>query len=128
MAELPGVTPIAKRFVEQAGAADRVSVVAADMVDGQLSGSYDVVAMCSFIQVLSPDEARRALVNVGKVIEPGGDIYIFGRVPKRSASTHHLLRHMFLVPVRRRRASTRNTQTRRRQRRSALSVLGRNFP
>jgi hypothetical protein len=36
--------------------------------------------LSSFIQVLSPDKARRALKNVGKVIAPGGAIYIRGDV------------------------------------------------
>lgn len=76
--DLPTVTPITQHFIEEAGAGDRVQVVAADAVHDSLSGSYDVVVLTAFIQVLSPDDARRALKNVSKVVNPGGAIYIRG--------------------------------------------------
>jgi len=34
--------------------------------------------MSAFIQVLSPEEARCAINNVSKVMNPGGEIYIRG--------------------------------------------------
>lgn len=80
VADLPSVTPVTQKFVDQAGAAGRVSIIAADVLGGELTGSYDVAVLSSFIQVLTPDEARSALANVSKVMEPGGDIYILGRV------------------------------------------------
>jgi hypothetical protein len=52
----------------------------ADVVTGPLTGSFDVAILRSFIQVLSSDQARRALRNVGQVIEPGGAIYILGSI------------------------------------------------
>ena len=56
--------------------ADRVEVVAADVVNGTLEGSFDVAVMSAFIPVISRDDAQRALKNVSKVMEPGGTIYI----------------------------------------------------
>ena len=41
-------------------------------------GSYDAAVMTAFIQVLSPDDARCAIKNVSKVMNPGGEIYIRG--------------------------------------------------
>jgi hypothetical protein len=39
-----------------------------------------VAVMRSFIQVLSSDQARRAIRNVGQVMQPGGAVYILGSV------------------------------------------------
>jgi cyclopropane fatty-acyl-phospholipid synthase-like methyltransferase len=78
--DLPTVTPITQKMVMGAGAQDRVSVTTADVVREPLSGHYDVAALSSFIQVLSPEEASRVLRNVSEVLEPGGTIYILGRV------------------------------------------------
>ena len=78
--ELPTVTPITQRYVEEAGAAERVQVMTADVVSGPLTGSFDVAVLTSFIQVLSPDQARRALSNVSQVMEPGSVIYIEGAI------------------------------------------------
>jgi hypothetical protein len=76
--DLPTVTPITQRFIDEAGAGDRVQVVATDVVRDPLIGSYDVAVLSAFVQVLSPDEARRALKNVSKVMNLGGEIYILG--------------------------------------------------
>lgn len=78
--DLPATTPITEQYVADAGLADRVRVVAADVVEDRLEGSFDVAVMKSLIQVLNPDQARRALRNVGQVIVPGGAILILGSV------------------------------------------------
>jgi len=78
--DLPATTPITQQYAEEAGLAGRVRVVAADVVEDRLEGSFDVAVMKSLIQVLNPDQARRALRNVGQVIVPGGAIYILGSV------------------------------------------------
>ena len=74
--DLPTVTPITQRLVQEAGVADRVDVLAADVVHGTLEGSFDVAVMSAFIPVISRDHAQRALKNVSHVMEPGGTIYI----------------------------------------------------
>ncbi len=78
VAELPGVTPITRRFVAGAGAADRIEIVEADLVAQPPQGSYDMAVLMSFVQILAPDDARRAVANVGRVVEPGGAIHIVG--------------------------------------------------
>lgn len=80
IADLPAMTPITQRSVSEAGFSERVQVVTADLVEGTLDGSYDAVIMKSFIQVLNPDQARRALANIHRVTEPGGTVYILGAV------------------------------------------------
>ena len=74
--DLPTVTPLTQRYVEEAGATGRVQVMTADVVNGPLAGSYDVAVMRALIQVISAGAARRALLNVGKAINPGGTLYI----------------------------------------------------
>ncbi|HEX9144056.1 MAG TPA: methyltransferase [Candidatus Binatia bacterium] len=78
--DLAIVTPITQRIVDEAGAADRVKVMTADILTDELRGSYDAAVLSSFIQVISAAKARRALKNVAKVTAPGGVIYIRGDV------------------------------------------------
>lgn len=80
VADLPSVTPVTRRFVEKAGATDRVQVMTADVVCDPLTGSFDVAVLRAFIQVLSPDQARRVIKTVSEVINSGGVIYILGHI------------------------------------------------
>ena len=78
--ELPEVAPATQRFIDEAGVGAHVRVVAANPVTGPVPGSYDVAVLRSFIQALSADYASRALKNIGLAMEPGGNIYILGRI------------------------------------------------
>jgi SAM-dependent methyltransferase len=78
--DLATVSPITQRYINEAGLAERVHVQTADAVQGPLSGACDVAVLFRLIQVLSPDQARRVLQNVGQIVEPGGVIYIIGQV------------------------------------------------
>ena len=76
--DVSNVTPITQRFVTEAGVSDQVKVIAANVVEAPLHGSFDAVVLKSFIQVLSPNDARRALKNISATMAPGGVIYILG--------------------------------------------------
>jgi hypothetical protein len=76
--DLPNVTPVTQHYINEAGAGDKVNVITADVLRDPLPGSYDVAVMTAFIQCLSPGDARCAIKNVGKAMNPGGDIYIRG--------------------------------------------------
>lgn len=76
--DLPNVTPVTQYYINEEGAGDKVEVVTANVLCDTLPGSYDVAVMNAFIQCLSSDDARCAIKNVGKAINPGGDIYIRG--------------------------------------------------
>jgi cyclopropane fatty-acyl-phospholipid synthase-like methyltransferase len=78
--DLAQVTPIARKIVSEEGAEARVKVLAADAVNGPLSGAYDAAVLRAFLQVLSPEDARRAVHNVGTVLNPGGRIFIIGQI------------------------------------------------
>ncbi len=76
--DLPQVTPITQKIVDEEGATDRVTVLAADVVHGPLPGMYDVAVVQNLLQVLSSEDARRAVQHIGTAINPGGTIYIIG--------------------------------------------------
>ena len=76
--DVPKVTPVTQHYIDEAGAGNRVKVVTADVVRDSLPGSYDAAVMAAFIQVLSPVNARCAIKNISKVMNPGGEIYIRG--------------------------------------------------
>ena len=76
--DLPTVTPVTQQFIAEAGAGDRVQVIATDVIRDSLTGSYDVAVLSALIQVLSPDEIRRTLKNISQVVNPDGAIYITG--------------------------------------------------
>lgn len=80
VSELPLVVPITNQFIAEANAAERVQAIAADAVRDTLGGSYDVAVCNRFLQVLGPEEAQGAIVNVGKLLKPGGVLYIIGHI------------------------------------------------
>ena len=76
--DLPQVTPITEKTVKEANAQDRVKVVSADLTTDPIPGNYDAAILSSIIQVVSAEEARKIILNVGNTINPGGWMYIFG--------------------------------------------------
>jgi SAM-dependent methyltransferase len=78
--DLPMVAPITRKIVEEERAGDRIKVIAADVVNGALPGSYDVAVLRSVIQVLSPEDAPVAIKNIGAALKRGGKIYIVGQI------------------------------------------------
>ncbi len=78
--ELPSVAPVTQRFIKQEAMNDRVDVIMGDVAHGRVTGVYDAAVLRAFIQVLSPDDARRALGNLITVLEPGSPVYILGQV------------------------------------------------
>ena len=85
--DLPLVTPITKKIVDEEGATDRVKVMAADVLSGPLPGSYDIVVLRGLLQVLSSEDARLAVKNIGAAIKPGGTIYIVAQILDDSRTT-----------------------------------------
>ena len=78
--DLPQVAPIAQKIVAEEGATERVKVVAADVLSGPIPSAYDVAILRSFLQVLSPQDARLALKHVAPAVKPGGRIYVIGQI------------------------------------------------
>ncbi|MBL8133545.1 MAG: methyltransferase [Anaerolineae bacterium] len=80
VADLPSVTPITRRFVEQSAAAQRIQIISADILRAPPEGVYDAAVLRAVIQVLSAEDAQLVLNNVGRAVKPGGIIYIIGWV------------------------------------------------
>ena len=78
--DLPTVTPITQRFVDEARMGGRVKVSSHDVVDRAPEGRHDVAVMANLIQVLARDQAQRALLNVGRALVPRGVVFIIGWV------------------------------------------------
>lgn len=78
--DYPSVTPITEIIVKESEVAQRITVLPGVVVAGPLSGSFDVAVLKSFIQVLSMEQARQAIKNVGGVVETNGAIYILGYI------------------------------------------------
>ncbi|NOU05214.1 MAG: hypothetical protein HOO99_03430 [Hyphomicrobiaceae bacterium] len=78
--ELPKVASIARTFVDAANLVQRVDVVATDILGSPLEGAHDVAVLRYLLQVLSPDQARLALRNVGAALRSGGEMFIIGHV------------------------------------------------
>lgn len=78
--DLPRVIAIADDYIAKAGLGVRIAALAADVVAAPPPCRFDAAIMRSFIQVLSRDDARRALGNVGRAMAPGGSLFIIGHV------------------------------------------------
>src|SRR4029453_11156148 len=78
--ELPEVTPITQKIVDEEEGAERVTVLAADAASAPIPGSYDIAVLQRVLQVLSPEDARQVVCNTGAAINPGGTIYIVGQI------------------------------------------------
>jgi SAM-dependent methyltransferase len=78
--ELPQIGPIARRFVEEAHATEMVQTIACDILNDNLDCVFDVAVVRAFIQVLSPDKARKAFKNVYKITKPSGVIFVLGHI------------------------------------------------
>lgn len=78
--ELPSIVPITKEFLAEAGMTDRVQVASVDVIERPPEGTFDVAILRFLIQVLSADQAFRAVLNVSQAIGLGGMIHIVGHV------------------------------------------------
>lgn len=76
--ELPAVTPITRQFVEESRVAERIRIAASDVTAEPPPGRFDVAVLRALVQVLGLEQARAAIVNVGRAMVPGGRIYIVG--------------------------------------------------
>jgi hypothetical protein len=78
--ELRRVVPIAQRFISESGLTERITATFCDITSQPPELTYDVAVLRSFVQVLSPEQAARAIWNIGRSMRPGGEIFILGYV------------------------------------------------
>jgi hypothetical protein len=77
--DLPTVTPVSKILLDEQGRND-IGILTWDVLEGPCSKSFDVVVLRALIQVLSPEDANRALINIGNSVNLGGVIIILGHI------------------------------------------------
>jgi len=80
LVDLPSTVAVARKYLAERGEEDRIEVIAADITSEPLSARFDVAVMRNLIQVLSPEQARQAIMNVGQALEPGGMLLVIGHV------------------------------------------------
>lgn len=79
VAELPAVVPLTRRFVEEAGLADRIRVQAVNIISQPMEGRFDAAVLKAFLQVLSPAQIQQTLSQVAAALRPGGRVYVLGQ-------------------------------------------------
>ena len=80
VAELPSVATITRECVAEAAADARVQVIEADLIAGPPAGRYDLATLRAVLQVLSAREAQRVVTHVAAALEPGGELFVIGRM------------------------------------------------
>jgi len=78
--DLPQVAPIARKIVSEQGMNDRIDVVAANVVTDALPRGHDVAVLRGLLQVLSSEDARLAVKNIGAALNQDGKIFIIGQI------------------------------------------------
>jgi len=85
--DLPSTISHTRRYLDAAGASNRVGAHGANVVESRVPGSYDVAVLRNIIQVLSPEHSQRALRHVYQSMESGGAIFILGTILDNSRLT-----------------------------------------
>jgi cyclopropane fatty-acyl-phospholipid synthase-like methyltransferase len=97
IADLSAITPVAQRYVDEAGFATRIKVCATNVVSDPLGEGYDIAVMRGLFPVLTPDQIGSALANVHSALKPGSPLYIVGwilddsRIAPLSYAAYNLL-------------------------------------
>lgn len=74
--DLPDVVPIARRHIEQAGVAARVTARTGDLREERYGGDYDLVFFSAVCHMNSPDENRAMLGKAHAALSPKGRVVI----------------------------------------------------
>ncbi|MCX6633079.1 MAG: methyltransferase [Candidatus Solibacter sp.] len=74
--DLAAVEPIARRHIEAAGVADRITIRTGDLRSGPLGEAYDLVFVSAICHMLSPEENLDLLRRCREALAPGGRVVI----------------------------------------------------
>lgn len=78
--ELPRVAEIAQELVEAAGLATRIKAISHDIAAAPLREAYPAAVVRNVLQVLSPERAKNVLENVGRSLQPNGEVFVIGQM------------------------------------------------
>lgn len=76
--ELPSVARAASTLMGDFPCRDRITVRTGDITTEPLTESHDVALLRALVQVLSPEDAAKAIAHAVAGLRPGGQIYITG--------------------------------------------------
>jgi cyclopropane fatty-acyl-phospholipid synthase-like methyltransferase len=85
--DLSNVTPHTRRFIAEAGQEERVNVESTDVIAGPPECEMDFAVVRNFIQVISRDDAAKAIKHIGQRVKAGGRLLIRGWVVDDSRIT-----------------------------------------
>lgn len=74
--DLPEVVPLTRRYVAEAGLADRIRVVAGDLTRDALGRDYDLVFISAVVHSFPPEENRRLLKQAVAALAPRGRVVV----------------------------------------------------
>jgi SAM-dependent methyltransferase len=74
--DLPPVLPLARRYAEDAGLADRMDFVAGNYNTDALPQGYDLVFMSAIVHINSPEQNIRLVAQGAEALRPGGRLVI----------------------------------------------------
>jgi len=74
--DLPGVLPIARRHIREAGLSKRVTTRPGDLTAGAFGQGYDLALVSMICHMLSPDQNQDLFRRVWQALEPGGRLVV----------------------------------------------------
>jgi predicted O-methyltransferase YrrM len=74
--DLPQVTPLTRRYLDEAGLSDRIDVAEGDAVTDDLPAGYDLVWMSQLLHSNSPRENEALIARGAAALERGGRLVI----------------------------------------------------
>lgn len=83
--ELPSVIPVAEALLKEQGM--EADVLEWNVLEGPCELSFDAVILRALIQVLSPEDARDAIMNIGASVNKGGSVFVLGHVMDNSRTS-----------------------------------------
>jgi SAM-dependent methyltransferase len=76
--ELASVAGVAASLLERAPGSERIDIEVGNIVAAPPASRHDAAILRALIQVLSPDDAVRAIDHAFRCLRPGGTVYITG--------------------------------------------------
>jgi len=85
--DISNVTPHTRRFIAEAGQEERVKVESTDVIAGPPKCEMDFAVVRNFIQIISREDAAKAIKHIGQRLKAGGRLLIRGWVVDDSRIT-----------------------------------------
>lgn len=82
--DLPEVVPLTRRYLDEAGLADRIDTVAGDFLRDPLPRGYDLVFLSAIVHAFSLEQNRALVRNAAESTHPGGRVILSDFVMEES--------------------------------------------